>query len=78
MRQVQPRYNNFTAAMGSGKCERYSIYVEEGIVQIDQVAVKNSRGRLVFVLDWMSPDLDDLQHISALTGRGWDCWIKTQ
>ena len=39
---------------------RDSIYAEEGIVQIDQVTVKNSWGRLVFVLDWMSLDLEDL------------------
>ena len=29
------------------------------------MTVNNSRGRLVFVLDWVSPDLDDPQHISA-------------
>ena len=34
-------------------------------MQIDQVTVENSWGRLVFVLDWMSPNLDDPQHISA-------------
>ena len=49
---------------------RYSIDAEEGIVQIDQVTVKNSRGRLIFVLDWMSSDLDDLQHISASDRKG--------
>jgi hypothetical protein len=59
-------------------CERYSIDAEEGIVQIDQVTVKNSRGRLVFVLDWMSSDLDDLRHINASDRKGWDGWIKTQ
>ena len=26
-------YNNFTAAIGGGKCERCSTYAEEGIVQ---------------------------------------------
>ena len=46
-------------------CERYSIDAEEGIVQIDQVTVANSRGRLDFFLDWMSPDLDDPRHICA-------------
>jgi len=51
---------------------------EEGIVKIDQVTVKNSWGRLVFILDRMSSDLDDLQHISAPDREGWDNWIKTQ
>ena len=47
-------------------------------MQSDQLTVKNSQGRLVFVLDLMSPDLDDLQHISAYDREGWDGWIKTQ
>ena len=47
-------------------------------MQSDQVMVKNSWGRLVLVLDWMSPDLEDLQHISASNREGWDVWIKTQ
>ena len=59
-------------------CERYIIDAEEGIVQIDQVTFINSQGRLVFVLDWMSSDLDDLRHISASDQKGWDGWIKTQ
>ena len=54
------------------------MHAEESIMQIDQVTVKNSRGRLVFVLDWMSPDLDDMQHISESDREGWDGWIKTQ
>jgi hypothetical protein len=47
-------------------------------VLIDQVTVKNNRGRLVFVLDWVPPDLDDLGHISASDQEGWNRWIKTQ
>jgi hypothetical protein len=47
-------------------------------VQIDQVTVNNSWGRLVFVLDWMPPDLDDPRHISASDREGLDGWIKTQ
>ena len=68
----------FTAARCSGKCERYSTDDEEGIVQSDQVTVKNSWDRLVFVLDWMSQDLDHPRHISASDRKGGDGWIKTQ
>ena len=53
-------------------CERYSIDAEEGIVQIDQVTVKNSQGRFVFVLDWMPPNVNDPLHISASDQDGWE------